>query len=198
MEQNDNKSANNLGFPDIQQLEQELKRENYKNHYARVIRSTVYILITVAAAAVLVATLFLPVLRIYGSSMTPSLTEKDVVISLKGFGYERGDVISFYYNNKILVKRVIALPGEFVNIDKAGNVYVNDELLNEPYLTEKAFGECDIKLPYQIPDDRIFVCGDHRSTSIDSRNKSVGCVAEEQIVGKIVFRIWPISGFGFI
>lgn len=192
------KTNKNFEIPNIQQIEKELQRENYKMRYAKVFRSTVYILVTVAAVAVLIATLFLPVLRIYGSSMTPSLSEKDIVISVKGFGYNRGDVVSFYYNNKILVKRIIAFSGEFVDIDEDGNVYVNDELLDEPYLTEKALGECNIKLPYQVPDDRIFVCGDHRSTSVDSRNRSVGCVAEEQIVGKIVFRVWPFKALGFV
>ena len=182
--------------PGADRLRKELDRVQYNRRYRSVIRSTVYALLTVAAVAVLVATLLLPVLRIYGSSMTPSLSEGDVVVSVKGMNFRRGDVVSFYYNNKILVKRVIAFQGEWVNIDDQGNVYVGGTLLDEPYLTEKALGECDIQLPYQVPDGRIFVLGDHRSTSVDSRSTTVGCVFEEQIVGKIVYRVWPFSSFG--
>ena len=132
--------------------------------------------------------------------MTPTLTEDDIVVSIKGVDLKQGDILSFYYNNRILVKRVIAFPGDWVDIDDAGNLYVNGELLDEPYLSEnsKARGECDINLPYQVPDGRIFVCGDHRATSVDSRSTTVGCVAEEQIVGKIVYRVWPIKRFGSI
>lgn len=182
--------------PTVEQLEQELKRETYRRRYKRVLRSTIYTLITVAAAAVLVATLFLPVLRIYGSSMTPTMADGDIVVSVKGGSFTRGDIIAFWFNNKILVKRVIANPGEWVDIDAEGNVSINGEPLDEPYLTEKALGECDIELPYQVPDGRLFVMGDHRSTSSDSRSSAVGCVAEEQIVGKLVFRVWPLGGFG--
>ena len=185
-----------LENPGSQRLRQELDRVQYNKRYRGVIRSTIYVLLTVAAVAVLVATLLLPVLRIYGSSRTPSLSEGDVVVSVKGMNFSRGDVVSFYYNNKILVKRVIAFQGEWVNIDDQGNVYVGGTLLDEPYLTEKALGECDIQLPYQVPDGRIFVLGDHRSTSVDSRSTTVGCVFEEQIVGKIVYRVWPFSSFG--
>lgn len=185
-----------LENPGADRLRKELDRVQYNRRYRSVIRSTVYALLTVAAVAVLVATLLLPVLRIYGSSMTPSLSEGDVVVSVKGMNFSRGDVVSFYYNNKILVKRVIAFQGEWVNIDDQGNVYVGGALLDEPYLTEKALGECDIQLPYQVPDGRIFVLGDHRSTSVDSRSTSVGCVFEEQIVGKIVYCVWPFSSFG--
>lgn len=180
----------------VTQLEQELKRETYRRRYNRVLRSTIYTLITVAAVAVLVATLFLPVLRIYGTSMTPTMTDGDIVVSVKGGSFERGDIIAFWLNNKILVKRVIGLPGEWVDIDEDGNVSVNGETLDEPYLIEKALGECDIELPYQVPDGRLFVMGDHRSTSSDSRSGVVGCVAEEQVVGKLVFRVWPLDGFG--
>ena len=185
-------------FPSTGQLEQELKQENYKKSYARVFRSTVYTLITVAAAAVLVAVLLMPVLQIYGTSMTPTLAEGNVVVSLKGSNFQTGDVIAFYYNNKILVKRVIAEAGDWVDISEDGTVYVNDKKIDEPYLTEKALGECDIELPYQVPESKIFVMGDHRSVSIDSRSTTVGCVAEEQIVGKIVFRVWPITALGTV
>lgn len=185
-------------LPTVEELEKELQRERYRKSYGRVFRSTIYTLITVAAVAVLVATLFLPVLRIYGTSMAPSLTADDIVVSVKGIGLEQGDIVSFYYNNKILVKRVIAFSGDWVDLDEDGNFYINGELLDEPYLSEdsKAFGECDLELPYQVPDGRVFVVGDHRISSVDSRSSAVGCVAEEQIVGKIVFRVWPLSGFG--
>lgn len=182
--------------PQVGQLKKELKRVRYRQQYRSVIRSTIYILMAVAAVAVLVATLLLPVLRIYGSSMSPSLYEGDIVVSVKGMNFDRGDIISFYYNNKVLVKRVIAFEGEWVNIDEDGNVFINGEPLDEPYVEEKALGECDIKLPYQVPDGRVFVIGDHRATSVDSRTTTVGCVAEEQVVGRIVYRVWPMNLFG--
>lgn len=187
-----------LENPGVSQLQKELDRVQYNKRYRGVIRSTIYVLLTVAAVAVLVATLLLPVLRIYGASMTPSLKEGDIVVSVKGASFERGDVVSFYYNNKILVKRVIAFEGEWVNIDEDGNIYVNGTLLDEPYADEKALGECDIQLPYQVPEGRIFVVGDHRATSVDSRSTTVGCVFEEQIVGKIVYRVWPFEDFGAV
>jgi signal peptidase I len=152
----------------------------------------------VAAVAVLVATLWLPVLQIYGTSMAPTLTDGDVVVSLKSGKFNTGDVIAFYYNNKILVKRVIAGPGDWVDIKDDGTVYVNDVELDEPYVVEKALGDCNITLPYQVPESRVFVMGDHRSVSIDSRNTAVGCVSEEQIVGRLVMRLWPFDQFGKI
>lgn len=185
-------------IPDIADIETELKREKYKNQYSVVLRSTIYTLITVAAVAILVATLWLPVLQIYGESMTPTLQDGDIVLSLKGEKFATGDVIAFYYNNKIWVKRVIASSGDWVDIADDGAVYVNGQELEEPYLVEKALGECNIKLPYQVPESKVFVMGDHRSVSIDSRNTSVGCIAQEQIVGRLVFRLWPLSGLGAI
>lgn len=184
-------------LPTAELLEAELSRVKYNQRYYVVLKSTVYTLITVAAVAVLVATLWLPVLQIYGSSMTPTLQDGEIVFSVKTADLEQGDIIAFYYNNKILVKRVIAGPGEWVDIcPETGNVFINNALLEEPYLQEKSFGDAEIELPYQVPDGKIFVMGDHRSTSVDSRHTAVGCVAEEQIVGKIVFRVWPLDQFG--
>ena len=184
--------------PTTEQLEGELKRVRYKSRYRSVLRSTIYSLITVAAIAVLVATLWLPVLQVYGNSMTPTLQNGEIIFTVKMSEFEQGDIISFYYNNKILIKRVIARSGEWVDMDADGNVYVNETLLDEPYLDEKAFGDCNIELPYQVPEGRVFVMGDQRSTSVDSRNSAVGCVAQEQIVGKILFRVWPLEKFGWV
>jgi len=183
-------------MPSVAQLEEELNRVKYKSRYRSVLRSTIYTLITVAAIAILVATLWLPVLQIYGSSMTPTLQNGEILFSVKTSDFEPGDIVAFYYNNKILVKRVICGPGDWIDIDEEGTVYVNQERLEESYLTEKALGDCDIELPYQVPDGRWFVMGDHRSTSVDSRNASIGCVADEQIVGKIIFRVWPLNRLG--
>ncbi len=192
------KKKKNLTMPTSAQIEKELGRHQYKRRYGSVLRSTVYTLITVAAVAVLVATLWMPVLQIYGSSMTPTFQDGDIVVSVKTGELQPGEVVAFYYNNNILVKRVIAGPGDWVDITEDGDVYVNNLLLDEPYLVEKALGECNIELPYQVPESRIFVMGDHRSVSVDSRNTAVGCVAEEQIVGKLVFTVWPISDFGMV
>jgi signal peptidase I len=179
--------------------EEELGRLKYRRRFIQTMYSTIGMLITVSAAAILVAVLLLPVLRIYGTSMTPTLTEGDYVISVKGSDYSTGDICCFYYNNKILVKRVIAKSGDWVDIDEDGNVYVNHEKIEEPYVTDLALGECDIDLPYQVPEKRLFVLGDHRSVSVDSRSTTIGCVAEEQIVGKVIFRVWPLGvGFGKI
>lgn len=185
-------------IPEIPELERELRRERYARRYRNTLRSTIYTLITVAAAAVLVATLWLPVLEIYGSSMSPTLEDGEIVLSLKTGELKPGQVIAFYYNNKILVKRVVARSGDWVNIDPEGNVYINGNLLEEPYLEEKALGECDIELPYQVPENHVFVMGDHRSTSVDSRNTAVGCVTDEQIVGRLVLCMWPLGAFGLI
>ena len=190
------KKKRQIVIPTTEQLETELNRVRYKRRYRSVLRSTVYTLITVAAVSVLVATLWLPVLQIFGNSMTPTLQNGEIVFSVKMEDMKPGDIVAFYYNNKILVKRVICGPGDWFNMDPDGTVYVNDAKLQEPYITEPAYGDTNIQLPYQVPEGKIFVLGDHRSTSVDSRNTAVGCVSQEQIVGKIVFRIWPFDRFG--
>ena len=184
--------------PEISQLKAELSRERYKFRYATVLRSTLNSLVVVAAFAILVATLWMPVLQIYGTSMTPTLAEGQIVVSVKGSEFKQGDLVAFYLGNKLLVKRVIAGPGDFLNIKADGTVYVNGRQLDEPYISEKALGECDLEFPFQVPESRYFLMGDHREVSVDSRSSVVGCVAEEQIVGKIVFCVWPLPFFGSI
>lgn len=187
-----------VALPELSLLEAELERERYKNKYGKVLRNTIFSLIVVAAIAVLIAVLLLPVLQISGTSMTDSLQDEDIVVALNSSKYKTGDVIAFYYNNNILVKRVIASSGDWVDIDEEGNVYVNEELLDEPYVTDKALGDCNITLPYQVPDGRCFVMGDHRATSIDSRNTAVGCVSNDMVIGKILIRVWPLDEFGIV
>ncbi len=187
-----------IGRPTVQQLEGELKRERHRRSYRSTLLSTISALVIVAAVAVLVSMLALPVLQVVGESMTPALYQGEIVVAPKGTAFQKGDIIAFYYNNKILVKRVIANAGEWVNIDSKGNVFINDEPLDEPYIEEKAFGDCNITLPYQVPDGKIFVMGDHRATSSDSRNTAVGCVAQEQVVGRVVMRVWPLDRIGWI
>ncbi|SEI69413.1 signal peptidase I [Streptococcus equinus] len=187
-------------LPKADDLSKELGKIKYRERYVRTLRSTVFTLVTVAALAVLIATIWLPVLQIYGNSMTPTLKAGDMVVSVSKKNLKQGDVVAFYYNNKVLVKRVIATSGQWVNVDKKGNVYVDGKKLNEPYLQkgEKDYGETNIKLPYQVPDGKYFVMGDHRKVSIDSRNKTVGPVDSEQLVGKLTLRIWPLSRMGAI
>lgn len=186
------------GLPTAEQLGEELERVKGRNNYLRILYNTVASLVVVAALAVLLSVLVLPVLRVTGTSMTPTLHNNDLVVCRKTGDFEKGDVIAFYYNNRILLKRVIGSAGDWIDIKPDGTVIVNGEEIDEPYVDEKALGECDIELPYQVPDDRIFVMGDHRSTSVDSRSKSVGCVAEEAVVGRVITRVLPLKDFGSV
>lgn len=193
-----------IQLPEADVLQIELNRINSRRAFFKILYSTVASLVVVAAAAVLISMLFLPVLRVTGTSMMPTLQNDDLVVCRKIGNFEQGDVIAFYYNNKILLKRVIAVSGDYVDIDADGTVSVKKQgeddyqKLDEPYVTDKSLGECDIELPYQVPDQRVFVMGDNRETSIDSRSTTVGCVSEESVVGKVSMRIWPLNEFSFL
>lgn len=179
------------------EVEEELNRVVYRLKYKKILKSTIYSLIIIVAFAVLIATFIMPVLEINNSSMKPNLFDSDIVLSVKKKKFKNGDVIAFYHGNKILVKRVIANAGSWVSIDNEGNVYVDNILLEEPYLVEKSFGESNIDFPYQVPDGSYFVLSDERANSLDSRNLDIGCVSNDNVIGKIVFRIWPLDKFGF-
>lgn len=192
------KSKDKVSVPSLTEIQDERKRIRRKNYYKKALRGTVYVLVVVAAVAVLIATLFLPILQISGDSMSPTLEHDDVVVLYKTKKFERGDMIGFYYQGKILLKRVIALPDDEIAIDAEGNVYVNGEILEEPYVTEKELGDCDLEFPYKVPGTSYFVMGDRRSNSVDSRNSILGSIPQDDIVGKVFIRAWPLSRFGFV
>ena len=182
-------------IPALEPLQKELKRERYQRRFRILLRRTVSALVVVAAVAALIATLLLPVLQIAGVSMEPSLNDGDIVLMVKTRRLERGDLCAFYYSNKILIKRIIALPGDYLWIDPDGTVHLNGQVLDEPYISEKALGECDVEFPYQMPENSYFMMGDHRATSIDSRSSTIGCITQDQMIGKILCRFWPLSAF---
>lgn len=189
----DKRTSFKTSIPSMEAVKKERERLKHRQAYNRALRGTIYSLLIVAAVSVLLATIFLPVLQVSGTSMEPTLNDEDIIVLVKTKKFETGDLCGFYWQNKLLLKRIIAGPGDIVEIDADGNVSVNNKVLNEPYLTKKALGECDITFPYQIPENRYFVLGDHRETSIDSRSSVIGCIEKNQIVGKVLLRIWPFE-----
>ena len=198
MKKNDIENKKFSDRPTIEQIDKELERLEYRKAYGKAMRGTIWVLIVVAALAIIFSTFFFSVLKIQGNSMTPSLNEGEMVVAIKTDDFESGDIIAFYFNNKILLKRAIGSPGEWVDIAEDGTVYIDNEEILEPYVKDKTKGECTTNFPYQVPDNRWFVLGDHRSTSVDSRSDVIGTVSSEQVIGKVVFRIWPFSNFGFV
>ncbi len=192
------KPEKRITIPSLEEIQKERKRIRKSDYYRQSLRSTVSVLVVVAAVAVLIATLFLPILQISGDSMSPTLEHDEIVVLLKTKDFDRGDLVGFYYQGKILLKRVIALPEDEVAIDADGNVYVNGELLEEPYVTDKGLGDCDLEFPYKVPGTGYFVLGDQRSNSVDSRNSVIGAISQEDIIGKVFVRVWPLSEIGFV
>lgn len=193
----DKKSKEEIIIPSTKELEAELHNEKYKSKYKKILKSTVYILLIVVAISAIVATLVFPVLKIYGTSMSPVVNNGDIVVAVKKNKFNSSDVVAFYYNNRILVKRVIATPQDWVNIDEDGNIYVNNVLLDESYTYGKTV-QGDIEYPFQVPSDSYFVLSDQREIMVDSRNKEIGCIKQEDIVGKVVFKVWPVGRFGLV
>ena len=187
-----------VSIPSLAEIQTERKRIRKKDYYKQALRGTVSVLVVVAAIAVLIATLFLPILQISGDSMAPTLEHDEIIVLLKTKNYKQGDLIGFYYQGKILLKRIVALPDDEVVIDAEGNVYVNRELLDEPYVTDKSLGDCDLEFPYRVPGTGYFVLGDRRSNSVDSRNTVIGAITPDNIIGRVCIRVWPFSKIGFI
>ena len=186
-----------VSLPTKKQVETERKRYRRQKAYNKALRGTVNVLTIVAAVAVLIATLVLPVLQIEGTSMEPTLSSGNIVLLTKTTRFDHGDLCGFTWNNKLLIKRVIGLPGDWIEMDTDGNIYLNGEKLDEPYVQQKDFGECDLEFPFQVPQEQYFVVGDMRESSIDSRNTLIGCIPKDQIVGKVFFRVWPFQNIRF-
>ena len=188
---------NLIPFPELEDIQNEMRRSKSQSKYHQALKSTAGTIVVVAAIAVLVASIFLPVLRVTGSSMQPSFAPGNVLVAVKTRDYIPGDVCSFYYNNKLIIKRVVATGGDVLEIDGDGRVSVNGLVLDESYVQHYDLGMCDIEFPYRVPDEQLFVMGDNRASSVDSRVQAFGCISKEELMGKIVVRVWPIQNFAF-
>lgn len=193
-----NKRKRKVGLPTMEQIEAERERIKYRSAYKKALFGTIYALVIVAAIAVLISSLALPVLQISGSSMDPTLCNGDIIVLFKTKNYDPGDLCSFSWSNKTLIKRIIAGAGDWITIDDEGTVYVNDKVFDEPYVSNKSLGQCDIDFPYQVPEKSYFVMGDKRDVSVDSRSTVIGAVSEDQIIGKVWIRVYPFNNIGFI
>ena len=191
------KKDESISIPTLEQITQERKRLKRGVHYRTALKGTISVLIVVAAVSVLIATLLLPILQISGDSMSPTFEDGEIVLLMKSERFKRGDVIGFYYQGKVLLKRVIGEAGDTVVIDEHGNVYVNSELLEEEYIEEKSLGDCDLEFPYTVPENSYFVMGDKRSNSVDSRNSALGSIPQDQIIGRVFLRVWQLNRIGF-
>ena len=191
-------SETKVAIPSLKEIQTERKRIRRGSLYWQALRGTIAVLVVVAAVAALVTTLFLPILQISGDSMSPTLEHDEIVILIKTNTFQRGDLVGFYYQGKILLKRVIGLPEDEIAIDADGNVYINGELLDEPYVTDKGLGDCDLEFPYKVPGTGYFVLGDQRSNSVDSRNSVIGSISKDDIIGKVFLRVWPLAKIGFV
>lgn len=181
-----------------EEVKEELSRLKERERYLKKVQKTLSILVVVAAISVLVATLWMPVLKIYGSSMDPTLENGQIVVSIKTKKLKSGDVVAFWQGNKLLVKRVIASPGQKVDIDVNGKVFVDGKAISETYLDSESLGNTDIDFPHQVEESRWFCMGDNRESSIDSRSAVIGDVSKEQIEGKVLFSVWPLNKIGIV
>ncbi len=184
---------NTQQLPTLEQLNAELKRTRYNRRYGAALRGTFLILALIAVSAIVASFVFLSVIRIQGSSMSPTLQSGDIVVALKSGTVQKGDLAAFYFNDRLLVKRAIANAGDEISILPNGTVSLNGAALNESYVAAPALGDCDIAFPYTVPPERLFVMGDERLLSLDSRHSAIGCVAPEQLVGRVFLRIWPLD-----
>ena len=191
-------AAGGADRPSAEQIGALLRRVQRRREIFRSIGNILGVLVVIAAAVTLVFSLWLPALQVQRGSMAPTLNDGEVVVFITTGAVGRGDIVAFHNGNQILVKRVVAVAGDVVDIGGDGAVLLNGARLDEPYVSELSAGERTTELPCKVPDNQFFVLGDHRQTSIDSRNADIGTVRQDQIIGKALLRIWPLNAVGLI